>query len=120
MRNSAANEILVGDPEFYVVLRGRSFGPFDYDWSTDLRGVRLTYCGQQFGEICGEDRFFADLSEFELPSVVRKVAVIASSTLLPGLSEGTSKKQRLQQLADRLRQFDFQGFRIRERIRPEH
>ena len=82
---------------FWVIHRRREFGPFDYEWSHDLRGVTLLYRGTKFGEICNELEFFADLKEFGLPRCVSAVASVTlgciSYSILHGLS--SNEKQRL-------------------------
>ena len=78
------------ETQIWVIHRRQEFGPFDYEWSVDFRGVELMYQGQKFGEYCSSEEFFADLSEFNLPQSVYSVATIALGkyiqTILKGLT----------------------------------
>ncbi|MFY9254891.1 MAG: hypothetical protein WAO83_15685 [Fuerstiella sp.] len=106
-------EILLDETAFWVAARGRCFGPFDYQWSPDLRGVELTYQGQKFGEICSRDDLFADLAEFKLPMSICRVAIITAGTLAVGIAEGVCVDERVSSLIDSLEQFGFGRFRVR-------
>ncbi len=107
------DEILLEDTAFWVAARGRCFGPFDYQWSPDLRGVELTYQGQKFGEICSREDLFADLAEFKLPMSICRVAIITAGTLAVGIAEGCCTDQRISALIDSLEQFGFGRFKVR-------
>ncbi|MDG2129077.1 MAG: hypothetical protein P8K08_13845 [Fuerstiella sp.] len=111
---STDSEILLDDTAFWVSTRGRCFGPFDYQWSPDLRGVELTYQGLKFGEICGHEELYADLAEFKLPISVCKVATITAGTLAAGVAEGRCIEQRVSKLLTLLEQFGFSRFRVRD------
>ncbi|MEO2020085.1 MAG: hypothetical protein ABGZ53_37620 [Fuerstiella sp.] len=110
---STADKILIDDTAFWVATRGRCFGPFDYQWSLDLRGVELTYQGLKFGEICGREEFYADLAEFRLPISVCEVAAITAGTLAAGVAEGRCVDQRVSNLLTLLEKFGFSRFRVR-------
>jgi hypothetical protein len=111
---SIAHEILLDDTAFWVATRGRCFGPFDYEWSADLRGIELTYQGQKFGEICGPEELFADLAEFRLPMAVCRVAVITAGTLAAGIAAGHCEEQRVSALIDSLESFGYGRFHVKD------
>lgn len=107
------DEILLDQTAFWVATRGRCYGPFDYQWSSDLRGVELTYQGEKFGEICGPEQFFADLTDFRLPLAVCKVAVITAGTMAAGIANGQCADRRVGALLECLEEFGFSRFRVR-------
>lgn len=111
--NPFIEEILLDDTAFWVAHRGRCFGPFDYEWSPDLRGVELTYQGTKFGEICSAEELFADLTEFQLPMSVCRVAVITAGTLTMQIAEGCCVDERVSSLLNALEQFGYERFQIR-------
>ena len=113
------DEILLDETAFWVATRGRCYGPFDYQWSADLRGMELTYQGIKFGEICSSEELFADLTEFRLPISVCRVAVITAGTLAAGISEGHCSERRVSSLLVSLESFGYQRFQIRAAARPE-
>jgi len=106
------DEILLEETAFWVATRGRCFGPFDYQWSADLRGMELTYQGKKFGEICGPEELFADLTEFRLPISVCRVAVITAGTLAASISDGQCSDLRAKSLMASLDSFGYGRFRI--------
>lgn len=108
-----ANEILLQKTGFWVTARGQTFGPFDYQWSLDLRGLELLYQGRKFGEICSPDSLFADLTEFQLPMSVCRVAVITLGVLANGLSSGECRDQQASRLLGALDQFGYSRFQLR-------
>lgn len=110
---SKSDEIVLQNTAFWVGARGRCFGPFDYEWSCDLRGIELTYQGEKFGEICGPEELFADLAEFKLPISVCKVATITAGTLAVGITDGACVDERVSVLIQTLNQFGFGRFRVR-------
>ena len=107
------DEILLQDTAFWVATRGRCFGPFDYEWSADLHGIELTYQGQKFGEICSPDELFADLSPFQLPMSVCRVAVITAGNLALGVACGQCEEQKILRLLNSLESFGYGRFRVR-------
>lgn len=108
-----ADEILLLRSGFWIVARGASFGPFDYQWSLDLHGLELMYRGQKFGEICSADSLFADLTEFRLPMSVCRVAVITLGVIVGGLSSGDCPDLQASKLMSALEQFGYSRFRLR-------
>ena len=110
--NTIGDEILLDETAFWVATRGRCFGPFDYQWSPDLRGMELTYQGKKFGEICGPEDLFADLKEFRLPISVCRVAVITAGTLAAGITAGHCVEQRVASLLLSLENFGYGRFRV--------
>lgn len=95
---------------FWVILRRREYGPFDYEWSHDLRGLTLIYRGSKFGEICNEHQFFADLKEFSLPMSVSEVASVTLGCISYGVFHGLSAKERERLIASRLREHGYGDF----------
>lgn len=108
-----ADEILLHRTGFWVVARGQSFGPFDYQWSLDLHGLELLYRGRKFGEICSPDSLFADLTEFQLPMSVCRVAVITLGVIANGISAGDCIDQKVSKLMIALDQFGYSRFQLR-------
>ncbi len=108
------DEILLEGTAFWVSTRGRCFGPFDYQWSADLRGMELTYQGRKFGEICGREELYADLTEFRLPMSVCRVATITAGTMAVGIANGDCREQRIAVLLTSLDEFGYCRYRVRE------
>ncbi|MDA7503588.1 hypothetical protein OAF98_02265 [Planctomicrobium sp.] len=98
------------DTRFWVTHRRCEYGPFDYEWSEDLRGIELHYCGVKFGEVCSVHDLFADMKEFGLPMRVVEVACVVFGSSLLGITGGFSAKERDTLLANNLRQFDCDDF----------
>ncbi len=88
MRNS--HGLRFDDTRFWVIHRRTEYGPFDYDWSQDLRGMELLYQGTKFGEVCSAGELFADMREFRLPMRVVEVASVVLGCLVMGISSGFS------------------------------
>lgn len=95
---------------FWVIHRRREYGPFDYEWSHDLNGLRMIYQGKTFGEICGSDEFFADLKEFRLPTSVVRVATLTLGCHLYGVIRGLNHLQRMDLLRSRLVEHGYRDF----------
>ncbi|MEP3481385.1 MAG: hypothetical protein ABJZ55_19240 [Fuerstiella sp.] len=108
-----SDEILLHRTGFRIVARGQSFGPFDYQWSLDLHGLELLYRGRKFGEICSPDSLFADLTEFQLPMSVCRVAVITLGVIVNGISTGDCMDQKVSNLLTALEQFGYSRFQLR-------
>ncbi len=102
--------IRVEGTRFWVIHRRREFGPFDYEWSHDLRGLALLYQGQKFGEICSDEELFADLEEFRLPMRVVEVATLTLGCLLYGILSGLGPAQRRDLLAAHLAEHGYGEF----------
>jgi len=98
------------DTQFWVIHRRTEYGPFDYEWSEDFRGMELHFQGVKFGEVCSVDEIFADLKEFQLPRRVTQVACVVFGTTLLGITGGFSERERGLLLADTLRRFDCSEF----------
>ena len=95
---------------FWVIYRRREFGPFDYEWSHDLRGLTLLYAGSKFGEICNEHQFFADLKEFGLPLCVTEVASLTLGCISYCVFHGLSEPERERLIAYRLTEHGYQQY----------
>ncbi len=102
--------IRVEETRFWVIHRRREFGPFDYEWSHDLRGLALLYQGEKFGEICSDEELFADLKEFRLPMRVVEVATLTLGCLLYGILSGLGPDQRRELLATHLSEHGYADF----------
>lgn len=98
------------ETQFWVTHRRREYGPFDYDWSADLRGMELLYQGVKFGEICSAGEIFADMQEFRLPMRVVEVATVVLGSIVLGVSCGFSDQEKSALLADILNRFNCDRF----------
>lgn len=107
------DEILLDKTAYWIASRGRCYGPFDYQWSHDLRGIELTYQGKKFGEICSKEELFADLAEFQLPISICEVATLTAGTLALGISQGNCTDMRVSSLVESLNEHGFGRFRVR-------
>lgn len=95
---------------FWVTHRRRRYGPFDYQWSKDLRGLEMTFRGHKFGEHCSSEEIFADLKEFRLPRSVVEVASIVMGCLLYGIVHELSELQRREFLIEHLCEQGYERF----------
>jgi len=107
---SSSHGIRFDQTQFWIVHRRREYGPFDYDWSADLRGMELLYRGVKFGEICSAGEIFADMQEFRLPSRVVEVAIVVLGSIVLGVSCGFSEQEKSSLLVDTLSRFDCHRF----------
>ena len=82
------------DTAFVVIHRRREYGPFDYEWSTDLHSVDLTYRGVKYGEVCSPAQLYVDLREFRLPQRVVQVAMLVTGGVLQSLRQGCTPSER--------------------------
>lgn len=96
---------------FWVQHRRRTYGPFDYEWSSDFAGVELRYAGQKFGEYCSRDEVFADLKPYHLPMSVVNVTTIVIGCIVYGVLNGLSETERLTLVESRLSEFGYSRFR---------
>lgn len=103
---SASKGIRFEDTRFWVTHRRREYGPFDYEWSEDLRGIELHYQGTKFGEVCSVHELFADMKEFGLPMRVVEVACVVFGSSLLGITGGFNSQERQELLTDTLREFN--------------
>ena len=113
MSHSVANEIILNDDKFWIVSRQELFGPFDYQWSLDLRGIEFTYQGQKFGEVCSREEFYADLKPFELPMTICRAAAITAAIIGQSIPEGVGIDERVIQVRRLLRELNVPGFGVR-------
>ena len=107
---SDAHGLRFHDTQFWVIHRRSEYGPFDYEWSPDFRGVELTYRGAKFGEICSIDEIYADLREFRLPMRVVEVASVVFGCMMVGMSNGYSQAEREALLVETLHEYDCADF----------
>jgi len=111
--NRPDNEILLCDTAWWIVHRGRIWGPFDYQWSSDLRGIELTYQGRKFGEVCSREEFFADLAPFRIPLAVSRVAAIVAGSLAVSISAAEDLDARGARLTRALEDLGYGRFLVR-------
>lgn len=95
---------------FWVIHRRQKYGPFDYEWSSDFRGVELLYNGVKFGEYCSVEELFADLKPFDLPMSVVSVTSIVMGCVLFSVFHGYREGERYDLIATRLREHGFDRF----------
>ena len=107
---SGSHGIQLDGSRFWVKHRRRVYGPFDYEWTPDFCGVEMLYDGQKFGEYCSVDEIFADLTPFQLPMSVVRVTSIVMGCVLFGVLNGMREPERIQLLADRLREMGYEKF----------
>jgi hypothetical protein len=113
MKNSGVEMhtgIQLNGSAFWVVHRSQAYGPFDYEWSPDFRGVEFQYQGQKFGEYCSADEIYADLKDFALPQRVYEVASISIATILKSIMDGVPENDRAETLAQQLTEMGFPQF----------
>ncbi len=103
---SNAHGLRFDETQFFVIHRRKEYGPFDYEWSDDFRGMELTFRGLKFGEVCSIHEFFADLKEFHLPMRVVEVASVVFGCMLMGISQGYSSQERALMLVSTLKEFN--------------
>ena len=107
---SDTHGIQLDGSRFWVTHRRKTYGPFDYEWSSDFCGVVMLYDGQKFGEYCSIDELYADLKPFSLPMTVVSVTSIVMGCVLFGILNGLREPERLELLAARLREHGFNRF----------
>lgn len=95
---------------FWVIHRRQKYGPFDYEWSSDFRGVELLYNGVKFGEYCSVEELFADLKPFDLPMSVVSVTSIVMGCVLFSVFHGFREGERYDLISARLREHGFDRF----------
>lgn len=105
-----AHGVTISPQGIWIRHRRTNHGPFDYQWSLDLFGVELIYQGQKFGECCGGNQVYADLSEFQLPMTVVRVASIVLGTTVRSILQGEPVETRIGRVQDELRQHGFDPF----------
>ncbi len=118
-RPTAPNEIVLCDTAWWIVARGRVQGPFDYQWTSDLKGIEFLYRGVKFGEVCSEDELYADLSPFGLPISVCRVCAVVAGTLAMSLAALEDTETRTVRLTKALDEFGFSRFRVRRADSPD-
>lgn len=79
---------------FWVHHRRNTYGPFDYQWASDLRGIEFMYQGEKFGECCSDEEFAADLSAYRIPLVVCQVATVVLGSIVKAIHEGAGTEKR--------------------------
>jgi len=122
--NRTVNEIILCNTAWWIVSRRQTWGPFDYQWSTDLRGVEFTFQGSKFGEVCGKNEFFADLAPFRIPISVCRAAAIVAGSIAISISMAEDSEARASRISETLGEYEFGRFVVRisdrfpEEIRP--
>ena len=102
MSYSRTHGVRIEDTRIWVIHRRMEYGPFDYNWIPNLRGIELMFRGSKFGEILSEEEIYADLSEFRLPMRVVEVAVLVLGNALYSGLHGFSDGERRDILEDSL------------------
>ena len=95
---------------FWVRHRRRDYGPFDYEWSNDLRGVELTFRGEKFGEYCSPEEIYADLKHALIPRTVSEVGSIVLGCIVFGILNGLDESARWELIERRLTENGFEKF----------
>lgn len=95
------------------MFRRRAYGPFDYQWSHDLRGIEFTSQSEKFAEVCSCDEFYADLRPWALPLAVCRAAAVTAAMIARSIPVGLTDQQRAASLADLLHEHDVGGFAVR-------
>ena len=106
----AAHGLRFHETQFWIQHRNREYGPFGYEWSRDLGGVEMTYCGEKFGEYCGPVEIYADLKGFALPQTVVEVGSIVLGCVIYGILNGLSAPDRGAFLNARLEEHGYDRF----------
>jgi hypothetical protein len=107
---SASHGLRFDGSRFWVMHRQQEYGPFDYQWSTDLRGLEMIYQGEKFGEHCSENQIYADLKEFHLPQSVVAVGSIVLGCTLYGIVNSLCDEERREFMVQRLREHGYEKF----------
>ena len=107
---SASHGLRFDGSRFWVIHRQQEYGPFDYQWSTDLRGLEMIYQGEKFGEHCSENQIYADLKEFQLPRSVVAVASIVLGCMLYGIVNNLCDEERRALVVQRLCEHGYERF----------
>lgn len=108
---SPSHAVHLDGSRFWVIHRGRTYGPFDYEWSADFCGLSMLYRGEKFGEYCSREELYADLRPFRLPLSVVNVTSIVMGCVLWGVLHGLSELEREQLVQTRLSEFGYERFR---------
>ncbi|MCA8987486.1 MAG: hypothetical protein KDA78_07590 [Planctomycetaceae bacterium] len=104
------------ETQFWVTHRREAYGPFDYQWSSDLYGVELFFQGEKFGECCNAEQFFADLKPFRLPQRVVEVAMHVSAALIQSMFDSINRSDRLMLVVSRLERAGLNRYSVQNRI----
>ena len=107
---SGSHGVYLNGSRFWVKHRRKVYGPFDYEWAGDFRGVEMLYDGQKFGEYCSVDEIFADLTPFQLPMSVVSVTSIVMGCVLFGVLNGLREPERIELLRNRLLELGYEQF----------
>ncbi len=91
-----------------MILQFKETGKLFQDYC--LAGITLLYCGQKFGEHCGAEQIYADLSEFKLSMTVVKVASIVLGCAVFSLQKGSSSTERKEFLKKELTKQGYKRF----------
>lgn len=91
---TASSGIRFQGTAFWVRHRHQEYGPFDYEWSRDFKGIELMFRERKFGEYCSVDEISADLREFRLPMRVVEVSSVVCGSILFGLLNGLSDPEK--------------------------
>lgn len=95
---------------FFVRHRHIEYGPFDYEWVPNLRGIEFTYCHQKFGEFYDILEIQADLKEFKLPMRVVEVSSVVTGSIVLGLLCGLEGEEKRRMIEENLERFGLHRF----------
>lgn len=95
---------------FWVRHRHHEYGPFDYQWASDLAGIELYFRRTKFGEFCSADEISADLREFQLPMRVVEVSSVVCGAMILGLLSGYDARMKKKIVEQKLRNHGLQRF----------
>tara|TARA_R110002020_G_scaffold288824_2_gene504302 strand:- start:77 stop:496 length:420 start_codon:yes stop_codon:yes gene_type:complete len=104
--------VLCDETRFWVIHRRDCYGPFDYQWSTDLYGLELLYQGEKFGECCNSEQFFADLKPYQLPTRVTEVAMTVVGAIIACSFNAISGNERLDHVSKMLQKSGLARYEI--------
>lgn len=104
--------VLMDETRFWVVHRREFYGPFDYQWSIDLRGIEFLYQQNKYGECCSDEEFFADLKHFQLPRRVSQVATIVTGTVVSCIFHCIASNDRVQQITHNLKSMGLERYTL--------
>lgn len=107
--------VFMDGTRFWVLHRRKYYGPFDYQWSIDLRGVEFLYQRQKYGECCSDEEFFADLKPYQLPSRVTEVSTVVLGTVVLSVFHCITGQDRIEQISSNLKTAGLERYTINQK-----
>lgn len=99
--------LMFKEDRFWVIHQRRTYGPFEYQFNQDLRGLVLCYQGEAFGEVCSQEEFFIDLKPFGLPMNVAHVATLVYGWQHQCWKEAVDHRLHFDRLKDLLTEYGY-------------